>query len=81
VTKPKTKIRKGPDGWVVNRPAYGFGDATTLGPFPSWRVALDQLSVATGAAGPSVERASTPEAGNWTSTWWHGSRTWQPVIR
>lgn len=79
--KPKVKIAKSPDGWSVERPGYGFGRSVTIGPFPSHSAALAALRTSTGSAGPSVERTVTPEAVSAVQVWWHGSRTWQPVIR
>ena len=79
--KPKPKIGKNADGWSVERPGYGFGPPVTLGPFPSHGAALAALRTGTGSAGSSVERTVTPEAVSAVHVWWHGSRTWQPVIR
>jgi len=79
--KPKAKIGKTPDGWAVERPGYGFGPSMKLGPFATHAAAVAALRTGTGSAGPSVERTVTPEAVSAVHMWWHGSRTWQPVIR
>lgn len=79
MSKPKAKITKGPEGWMVEKPVYGFAKPKPDGPYQTHADALGSLTVATGSAGASVERASMPEPGKWAS---HNShRVWPGVIR
>jgi hypothetical protein len=79
MSKPKPKITKGLEGWMVEKPAYGFANAKPDGPYPTHAAALGSLTIGTGAAGASVERASTPEPGAWAS--FNSHRVWPGVIR
>lgn len=79
MSKPKVKITKGPEGWMVEKPAYGFARPNPDGPYQSHAAALDSLTIATGSAGASVERAKTPEPGVWAS--FNSHRVWPGVIR
>ncbi|MBB1153980.1 hypothetical protein [Amycolatopsis dendrobii] len=57
--KPKPRVYKGPYGWMVDRPGYGFTGSTTSGPHPSQPAALRSLT-GPGYAGGQVERTDTP---------------------
>lgn len=65
--RAKPRVKKCADGWMVDRPRYGFGHPTTDGPYPTHAVAIASLAVSTGAAAAVIERTTTPEgpAGTW----------------
>lgn len=77
--KSKPKITKSADGWVVERPAYGFAPSKPDGPYPTHAAALDSLTVGTGAATPIIERTETPEPPH--SYWGNPPVVWPGVIR
>jgi hypothetical protein len=59
--KARPRVTKGPDGWVVQRPGYGFAKPSPEGPYDSQRKALESLKTQPGSAGPVIESTSTPE--------------------
>jgi hypothetical protein len=48
--KPRPRVRRGPDGWYIDRPRYGFNPPSEAGPYPSqlsaFRAALSTATVA-----------------------------------
>lgn len=53
----KPSIRKQGGTWTVLRPGYGFSNAS-ITEYPSWRRAVDSLTVGTGSAAAIAERAT-----------------------
>lgn len=68
--KSKPRVYKGPAGWMVDRPAYGFTGPTTTGPHPSQAGALRTLQAGPGYAGGQVERTETPAGAEGTEGWY-----------
>lgn len=58
----KPRVYKGPTGWMVERPGYGFSPATTAGPHRTQTAALTSLRGQPGNAGSTAERTTTPAA-------------------
>ncbi|WP_409186699.1 hypothetical protein F9C11_21660 [Amycolatopsis sp. VS8301801F10] len=57
--KPKPRVYKGRDGWMVDRPGYGFTGPTTSGPHKT-REAAHRTLAGPGYAGGQIERTETP---------------------
>lgn len=69
-TRSKPRIHRGPDGWRVTKPGYGFGKTETLGPFSSHAKALEALAPKTASAGPDIQRTYTPSTARYRADVW-----------
>ncbi|GAB3376352.1 hypothetical protein [Amycolatopsis echigonensis] len=71
--KPKPRVYKERDGWMVDRPAFGFGPPSTSGPHKTHAAALRTLT-GPGYAGGQVERTETPSGV--VRSWYGRIRPW-----
>jgi hypothetical protein len=55
VSRARTETGDLTHGWVLARPAFGFGRSTTES-YPTWRAAHQALDTSVGSAGPVLER-------------------------